>query len=44
MPAGQSSEHEVLWSPPADVRATTRIGDYLGWLESRFSHWKQKPL
>jgi acetoacetyl-CoA synthetase len=30
-----SSEHEVLWSPPADVRTTTRIGDYLGWLERR---------
>ncbi|UYM07729.1 acetoacetate--CoA ligase [Solicola gregarius] len=22
-----------LWSPPADVRTTTRIGDYLEWLE-----------
>jgi acetoacetyl-CoA synthetase len=22
----------VLWNPPADVRQTTRIGDYLGWL------------
>lgn len=28
LPAG-----EVLWSPPANVRSTTRIGDYLGWLE-----------
>jgi acetoacetyl-CoA synthetase len=35
MPGAQSSEHEVLWSPPDDVRATTRIGDYLGWLERR---------
>jgi acetoacetyl-CoA synthetase len=24
---------EVLWTPPADVRATTRIGAYLQWLE-----------
>ncbi|MGH3496112.1 MAG: acetoacetate--CoA ligase [Nocardioidaceae bacterium] len=31
MPA--QSTHEVLWSPPANVRATTRIGRYLGWLE-----------
>ncbi|MGH3679705.1 MAG: acetoacetate--CoA ligase [Natronosporangium sp.] len=22
----------VLWTPPADVRQVTRIGDYLGWL------------
>jgi acetoacetyl-CoA synthetase len=28
LPAG-----EVLWSPPANVRSTTRIGAYLGWLE-----------
>jgi len=26
-------EHTLLWSPPADVRTTTRIGDYLEWLE-----------
>jgi acetoacetyl-CoA synthetase len=26
---------EVLWSPPADVRAKTRVGHYLGWLEQR---------
>ncbi|WP_030435011.1 acetoacetate--CoA ligase [Actinoplanes subtropicus] len=25
----------VLWEPPADVRETTRIGDYLRWLEAR---------
>ena len=25
----------VLWTPPADVRETTRIGDYLRWLERR---------
>ncbi|HXA30415.1 MAG TPA: acetoacetate--CoA ligase [Candidatus Angelobacter sp.] len=24
---------EVLWEPPADVRATTRLGRYLDWLE-----------
>jgi acetoacetyl-CoA synthetase len=24
---------ELLWSPPADVRDRTRIGDYLRWLE-----------
>ncbi|HYJ70349.1 MAG TPA: acetoacetate--CoA ligase [Nocardioidaceae bacterium] len=35
MPGAQSSGHEVLWSPPDDVRATTRVGDYLGWLEDR---------
>ncbi|WP_422773329.1 acetoacetate--CoA ligase [Plantactinospora sp. WMMC1484] len=23
---------EVLWTPPADVRERSRIGDYLGWL------------
>jgi acetoacetyl-CoA synthetase len=27
--------HEVLWSPPDDVRSTSRVGDYLGWLERR---------
>ena len=25
----------VLWEPPADIRETTRIGDYLRWLERR---------
>ena len=25
----------VLWRPPDDVRTTTRIGNYLGWLERR---------
>src|SRR5690606_12524886 len=29
---GGMSEPSVLWTPPADVRETTRIGDYLGWL------------
>ena len=27
--------HEVLWSPADDVRATSRIGAYLSWLEQR---------
>ena len=36
MPGAQSSPPEVLWSPPTDVRATTRIGDYLEWLERRY--------
>jgi acetoacetyl-CoA synthetase len=27
------AEPPVLWTPPADVRQVTRIGDYLGWLE-----------
>jgi acetoacetyl-CoA synthetase len=27
------TEPPVLWTPPADVRRTTRIGDYLRWLE-----------
>ena len=26
-------DHTPLWSPPPDVRTTTRIGDYLEWLE-----------
>ncbi|MFI6759063.1 acetoacetate--CoA ligase [Micromonospora sp. NPDC050417] len=26
---------DVLWTPPADVRETTRIGDYLHWLRER---------
>jgi acetoacetyl-CoA synthetase len=26
------AEPPVLWTPPADVRQRTRIGDYLGWL------------
>ena len=25
----------VLWSPPADVRQRSRVGDYLGWLAAR---------
>ena len=28
-----TAEPTLLWSPPADVRSTTRIGDYLEWLE-----------
>lgn len=27
------NEPTVLWTPPADARRATRIGDYLGWLE-----------
>jgi len=27
------AEPPVLWTPPADARQVTRIGDYLGWLE-----------
>ncbi len=27
------TEPPVMWRPPADVRQTSRIGDYLGWLE-----------
>lgn len=30
---GPGNAPTVLWNPPADVRQTTRIGDYLGWLE-----------
>jgi acetoacetyl-CoA synthetase len=30
---GEVPEPPVLWTPPADVRQVTRIGDYLGWLE-----------
>ena len=29
----RASEPVVQWRPAADARATTRIGDYLGWLE-----------
>src|SRR5688572_4459473 len=25
---------DVLWTPPADVRSTSRIGHYLDWLRS----------
>ncbi len=28
------SRGEVVWSPPADARSTTRMGAYLSWLES----------
>jgi acetoacetyl-CoA synthetase len=28
-----SSSEEVLWAPPDDVRAHSRLGHYLGWLE-----------
>ncbi len=27
------SHGDVLWSPPADIRERSRIGQYLGWLE-----------
>jgi acetoacetyl-CoA synthetase len=29
------TDAEVLWSPPADVRATTTIGRYLSWLHDQ---------
>jgi acetoacetyl-CoA synthetase len=29
---------DVLWTPPADVRATTEIGRYLDWLRDRRGH------
>jgi acetoacetyl-CoA synthetase len=29
----QDGAGEVLWTPPADVRESTHIGRYLGWLE-----------
>jgi acetoacetyl-CoA synthetase len=29
------SPPEVLWSPPTDIRETSRIGDYLDWLQRR---------
>ncbi|HKE70144.1 MAG TPA: hypothetical protein VKB55_12860 [Nocardioidaceae bacterium] len=35
MPGADTSTHDVLWSPPSDVRDTTRIGDYLDWLRRR---------
>jgi acetoacetyl-CoA synthetase len=39
------AEPPVLWTPPADVRQVTRIGDYLGWLERergrRFSDYSE---
>src|SRR4051812_42925694 len=28
----------TLWEPPADVRQTSRIGDYLAWLERERGH------
>jgi acetoacetyl-CoA synthetase len=27
---------DVLWEPPADIRATSRIGHYLDWLRDRY--------
>ncbi len=30
---GDEAPGRVLWTPPADVRATTEIGRYLAWLE-----------
>lgn len=45
---------EVLWRPPPDVRSTTRIGSYLGWLRTqrgldfsdynRLWHWSVDDL
>jgi acetoacetyl-CoA synthetase len=29
---------EVLWSPPADIRETSRMGAYLAWLEREAGH------
>ena len=29
---------DVLWQPPADVRSSTRIGDYLRWLDEHRGH------
>lgn len=29
---------DVLWTPPADVRSTSRIGHYLDWLRSESTH------
>jgi acetoacetyl-CoA synthetase len=29
----EADAHEVLWSPPSDVRQPTRVGDYLDWLQ-----------
>ncbi|HEV8628152.1 MAG TPA: acetoacetate--CoA ligase, partial [Acidimicrobiia bacterium] len=28
-----SNSEDVLWAPPADIRARSRLGHYLGWLE-----------
>ena len=44
-PTSLPHEAEVLWRPPADVRATSRIGAYLAWLEQeqglRFADYEQ---
>ena len=44
-PTSLPDEAEVLWRPPADVLATTRIGAYLAWLERerglRFTDYAQ---
>ena len=32
---GGLREGEVLWTPPADLRETTEIGRFMGWLEDR---------
>ena len=32
-PARMSAPPRILWSPPANVRQTTEVGRYLGWLE-----------
>ena len=31
----RAMDPEVLWSPPADIRARSRVGRYLTWLEER---------
>lgn len=33
--AGCSLSSEILWTPPQDVRQTSRIGQWLDWLEER---------
>ncbi|WP_273735288.1 acetoacetate--CoA ligase [Mycolicibacterium septicum] len=39
----QDDRGEILWTPPSDIRDTTRIGRWLGWLETecglRFSDY-----
>jgi acetoacetyl-CoA synthetase len=40
-----SSSEDVLWAPPADIRAHSRLGHYLGWLEEhrglRFADYQE---
>lgn len=32
MNTGNKSAHEVLWNPPSDARARTRMGDFMKWV------------